>query len=212
MAIERRMISSPGLRILRSEGAGGSLITGHGAVFNQWATLYSGRSYIWREIVRPGAFRNALAAAQDVRALFNHDSNFVLGRTRSGTLRLREDGAGLAYEIDAPDTQLVRELVLSPIDRGDITGSSFAFTVRPEGERTTIREENGVIIEERELVDLDLYDVSPVTHPAYEGSDVALRALGERRDVAVRAQRAARLNAAGRRLRHVEAIQGTILC
>ena len=58
----------------------------------------------------PGAFRRALAADPDVRALFNHDSNYVLGRTTNGTLRLAEDPRGLVAEFDAPDTQYARDL------------------------------------------------------------------------------------------------------
>ncbi|MCT7656157.1 HK97 family phage prohead protease [Oceanimonas sp. NS1] len=75
-----------------------------------------------------------------MRALFNHDPNFVLGRTRSGTLALSVDADGLRYEIDPPDTQTVRDLVLAPLARGDITGSSFAFAWRrtaTSGEKTT---------------------------------------------------------------------------
>jgi HK97 family phage prohead protease len=149
--------------------------------------------------VRPGAYKSAIAERQDVRSLFNHDANFVLGRTLSNTLILQEDAVGLLTDTDPPDTQTIRDLVLAPIARGDVSGMSFAFTVRrtPEtkitvtngvtvidngGERTTIREEDGVEIEERELLDLNLFDVSPVTYPAYEQTDVALRSLAERRE------------------------------
>lgn len=168
-------------------------IVGHAAVYDQWTTLYEGRYWVWREILRPGAFRRAIAEKQDVRSLFNHDENFVLGRSIAGTLELEEDETGLLTRTAVPDTQTIRDLVVAPIERGDVSGMSFAFAVprggevvqteRPDGteiietpyERTTFRYEGDRLIEERELLDLDLYDVSPVTFPAYAGTDVAAR-------------------------------------
>ncbi len=170
-----------------------STLVGHASVFDQWTTLYEGRYWVWREIVRPGAYANAIRDKQDVRALFNHDPNLVLGRTASGTLDLEEDNAGLMTRTVLPDTQTIRDLVVAPIRRGDVTGMSFAFSVRkggtqtrtenPDGsivlenggERVTIRREGDVEYEDRELLDLDIFDISPVTYPAYEGTDVAAR-------------------------------------
>lgn len=174
------------------DGAG-DVMTGHASVFDQWTTLYEGRYWTWREKVNPGAFANALKEGVDCRALFNHDANFVLGRTTSGTLSLEEDPTGLMIQCSLPDTQTVRDLVVSPIKRGDVSGMSFAFDVRkgdtqtrtenPDGsivyenggERVTIRREGDREIEERELLDLDIHDVSPVTYPAYPGTDVSAR-------------------------------------
>lgn len=220
--VERRVIAAEGLRVERRAEGATPLIVGHASVFDKWTTLYEGRYYVWREIVRPGAYRNALAEGQDVRALFNHDANFLLGRTRSGTLRLAEDATGLLSETDPPDTQLVRDLVLAPIGRGDLSGMSFAFMVRrgdqvvtteadgvtvinSGGQRVTIREEGERTIEERELLDLNLFDVSPVTYPQYEQTDVALRALGERRESESRGKRSGRLSRMKMRLRQAEA-------
>jgi HK97 family phage prohead protease len=175
-----------------------TLIVGHASVFNQWTTLYEGRYWSWREVIRPGAYKNALAESQDVRALFNHDSNFVLGRTKCGTLALSEDSIGLLSEIQPPDTQTVRDLVLTPIERGDVSGMSFAWSARKAertittedeatdstivdygGLRVTLRMDGERLMEEWEVLDADLFDVSPVTYPAYDGTDVALRsALG----------------------------------
>jgi HK97 family phage prohead protease len=109
----------------------------------------------------------------DVRALFNHDSNMVLGRTSAGTLGLVTDGTGLAYTIDPPDTQLGRDLA-TIIGRRDVTGSSFAFLVTDqrwiddEANKRTIREINAV----------QLFDVGPVTFPAYEATEAGLRSVG----------------------------------
>lgn len=162
------------VRIERRAEGGPQTIVGHAAVFNEWTTLYRGRSFELREIIRPGAFRNAIAEAQDVRALFDHNSSIVLGRTRSGTARLFEDSRGLLCEIDPPDTQAARDVV-TLLERGDVSGMSFAFSVREGGVKQSVRQEDGRDIYENECTDLDLYDVSVVTYPAYEATDVALR-------------------------------------
>jgi HK97 family phage prohead protease len=218
---ERRAIPSAAVRIERRAAGDATRphIVGHASVFDQWTTLYEGRYFVWREVVRPGAYRNAIAERQDVRSLFNHDANFVLGRTLSNTLILSEDATGLLTDTDPPDTQTIRDLVLSPIERGDVSGMSFAFTVRRAaetkvtivngitvidsgGERVTIREEDGKEIEERELLDLNLFDVSPVTYPAYEQTDVALRSLAEGRERQIQGRagrRSARMRMRARR-------------
>jgi HK97 family phage prohead protease len=223
--LERRTVSTASLAIeQRAEGETEKPeIVGHAAVFDNWATLYEGRYLVWREIVRAGAFANAIKEKQDVRSLFNHDANFVLGRTRSGTLKLAEDKTGLLSRTDPPDTQLVRDLVLEPIRRGDVSQMSFAFIPRRNdktviteedgvtiidrgGERLTIRMEGDRQIEEREILDVNLYDVSPVTYPAYEATDVALRALGERREREIQARPSRRrLHLAEMRLRLFDA-------
>lgn len=190
---ERRAYTGDRPEIREAADGTPSTLVGHASVFDQWTTLYKGRYWIWREIVRPGAYANAIREKQDVRSLFNHDPNFVLGRTTSGTLALEEDDSGLLTRTVLPDTQTIRDLVVAPIRRGDVTGMSFAFEVRkggtqtrtehPDGtivlenggERVTIRREGDVDIEERELLDLDIFDISPVTYPAYEGTDVSAR-------------------------------------
>lgn len=189
------------LAVERRSGGESPRIVGHAAVFNRWTTLYDGAYWAWREVVRPGAFRNALAEKQDVRALINHDNNQVLGRSTSGTLRLSEDEAGLLCEIDPPDTQGARDL-MTLIGRGDISGMSFAFRVRPNGDRTTITVQGEKEQEDRELLDLDLTDVSVVTNPAYPQTDVAVRSMSERRD---RPRRNPWLESARRRLRLADA-------
>jgi uncharacterized protein len=171
---QTRARTSPVRLELRADGRP-SRIVGHAAVFNEWTTLYKGTNFELREIIRPGAFRNALAEKQDVRALFDHDSAIVLGRTKSGTLVLREDARGLLADIAAPDTQAARD-VMALIARGDVSGMSFAFRVRPGGSKHSVRQEGGRDIYEDEITDVDLYDVSVVTYPAYEATDVALRA------------------------------------
>lgn len=159
----------------RASSKGKRWIVGHASVFNQWTELYRNKSFVIRERVRPGAYTNALAEGQDVRALFNHSSDYVLGRTHSGTLLLSQDSMGLFSEINHPDTQLVRDMVLTPMERGDISGMSFAFMPRSGGYKLTEYERDGLYHFDYELTDADLFDVSVVTNPAYAGTDVGLR-------------------------------------
>lgn len=154
--------------IRAEKGEETTVITGYGAVFNTLSEPMWG----FREIIAPGAFDDVLN--DDVRALFNHDSNFVLGRNGK-TLRLSVDDRGLKYEIDAPNTQTIRDLVIEPMKRGDITQSSFAFSVE-EDEWT--EEEDGMILRTIKKIKR-LFDVSPVTYPAYSAADSTVRSLDE---------------------------------
>jgi uncharacterized protein len=128
---------------------------------------------LWRgavERVMPGAFDKVLADGTDTRALLNHDANLILGRTKSGTLRLSSEAKGLRFEIDPPDTQVGRDAIES-IRRGDLDGSSFAFTIGSE----TWRDEKGTEVREIDEVSR-LYDVAVVTYPAYAATSAAVRA------------------------------------
>lgn len=117
------------------------------------------------ETIAPGAFRASLAG--DVLALMDHDPARVLGRTRSGTLRLSEDGKGLAFSLDLPDTQAGRD-VLELAQRNDLGGMSFGFIV-PKGGETWQGER-------RTLRAVDLHEISVVSaHPAYPDTSLALR-------------------------------------
>lgn len=167
---ERRIIPTGDLRVIRAAGADGAAaltkISGHAAKFEVLSEDLGG----FRERIAPGAFANTIKNG-DVRALWNHDANIVLGRNKSGTLRLSEDLAGLAYEVDAPQTQLVRDMVLAPIERGDVSQCSFGFyTVQDKWAKL-----DGEWI--RTLLEVELFDVSPVTYPAYPQTDVAVRSL-----------------------------------
>ena len=138
---------------------GSITITGHAAVFNQMSSDLGG----FREIIAPDAFSNVLN--DDVRALVNHDPNLLLGRTTSGTLRLEQTEKGLQYSFDVPDTTYGRDLVIS-MERGDITQSSFAFTIESDTWETTEDGEVRTINKVKQL-----YDCSPVTYLAYPTSD-----------------------------------------
>ena len=143
------------------------MIRGHAAVFDQLSEDLGG----FVEKIRPGAFKKTAGEA-DIRALWNHDPNYPLGRTKSGTLRVWEDEIGLAIELDPPETSYAKDLQES-IRRGDVDQMSFGFrTIRDEWDADG---ETPV----RTLVEVQLYDVSPVTFPAYPQTSVAVRALEE---------------------------------
>lgn len=161
---ERRFFSASELRV-----KGGMHISGHAAVFNSLSDDLGG----FREKIAPGAFTETIKGG-DVRALWNHDPNFVLARTKNGTLKLHEDERGLAMDAELPDTQYARDLI-KLIDRGDVNQQSFGFRVLPEGQ--TWRMEDSVLV--RTITNVELFDVSPVTYPAYPQTDVSMRSLAE---------------------------------
>ncbi len=143
-------------------------VVGYAAVFNKRSENLGG----FVEVIMPGAFTKVLQSGADVRALFNHDPNHVLART-PGTLILTQDEIGLRYEFDAPNTQAGNDL-LESIKRGDIRESSFAFSLTREGQEWVKDGDLSI----RKIIEMDgLYDVSPVTYPAYPDTTVAKRAL-----------------------------------
>ncbi|AKJ41548.1 HK97 family phage prohead protease [Pragia fontium] len=144
-------------------------IIGYGSVFNSRSEPMWG----FREIIKPGAFDDVLN--DDVRGLFNHDPNFILGRSSAKTLSLSVDEHGLRYDITAPDTQTIRDLVIAPMLRGDINQSSFGFRVAHDGDHW-YEDDEGIVI--REITKFSrLFDVSPVTYPAYQDADSGVRSM-----------------------------------
>lgn len=159
---ERRMVA--GRVEVRAEGDEAGKLTGYAAVFNTEADI--GGWFIER--IAPGAFAKSIARGDDVRALWNHDPSSILGRTASGTLSMREDEHGLHVEIEPPDTQLGRD-VTTLIKRGDVSQMSFGF--RAISEKWDLRDG----IEVRTILEADLFDVSPVTYPAYDATSISAR-------------------------------------
>lgn len=162
------------------EKDGNKVIFGHASVYNMRSEDLGG----FYEFIEEGAFTPELIKNSDVRALINHDQNLILGRTTSGTLRLNADAKGLQYEFDVPDTSYGNDLVVS-MERGDITQSSFAFTVAEDDWST---DENGNNIRTIKKINR-LYDVSPVTYPAYPDANdlvVAKRGLELYKEKAVK--------------------------
>jgi HK97 family phage prohead protease len=155
---------------VKAEPDGPKKIVGYAARFNELSEVLSD----FREKIEPGAFSEALKGS-DVRGLFNHDPNHVLGRESAGTLELREDEKGLWYELLPPDTQWARDLLVS-IERGDIKESSFAFTM--EGGKDEWDDSVKPSIRTIKRIGA-LYDVSPVTFPAYPTASSGVRSAEE---------------------------------
>jgi len=141
-------------------------LTGYAAKYNSFTDLG------WfKERIKSGAFDGVLD--NDVRCLKNHDPNLILGRTRNKTLRLSSNSVGLKFENDVPDTSTGRD-TLEEIRRGDISGCSFAFTVAEDDWRYFDDDRPA----ERTIVKIgQLFDVGPVTYPAYPDTSVAARSL-----------------------------------
>ena len=163
---EVRTLPLTELRITNNEE--NTYIQGHAAVFDSWSETLGGM-FPFKERVKRGAFTQSLEK-DDIRALFNHDPNYVLGRNKSGTLELLEDEKGLSVKIKPPDTTWARDLKIS-IERGDINQMSFGFSV----EEDEWSSEEGTDV--RELRKVKLFDVSPVTFPAYPETEVGVRAM-----------------------------------
>lgn len=165
---EERRTYTVELRADTPEG-GKPVMRGIAAMFNSMSEDLGG----FREQIAPGAFKSALGNS-DVRALFNHDPSMILGRTVSGTLRLSETDQGLEFECDAPDTSYARDLMES-MKRGDISQCSFGFSVDCGGD-TWQKDDAGQWTRTIHVVSR-LYDVSPVTYPAYPETSCAMRSL-----------------------------------
>jgi HK97 family phage prohead protease len=167
-AIERRTVAGE----VRADAtdAGPTTLSGYAAVFDVETVIEGWASF--REVIRKGAFADAIKR-DDVRGLFNHDPNYVLGRTANGTMRLREDDHGLHYEIDLNPNDPEAVSVGAKVARGDVSQSSFAFQVDaeeweyPKGQ-LPLRSITRVA---------PLYDASVVTYPAYATTSVSARAF-----------------------------------
>ena len=164
MKIERRYAGQIELRAATREDSVG-VLAGYAAVFNRESVDLGG----FVERVAPGAFAQSISGG-DVCALWSHENESVLGRMSAGTLRLREDDVGLAFEIDLPDTSCGRDASVS-VRRGDVRGMSFGFCA--EEETWTFDAEPAI----RTLQRVSLVEISPVAFPAYVDSTVALRSL-----------------------------------
>lgn len=142
-------------------------ISGYPIVFNAESQDLGG----FREVIKPGA----VEFTDDVRADFNHDSNFILGRVKSGTLAVTQDERGVLMEVQPPDTTWARDLMAS-IDRGDIDQGSFAFRVLPEGQ-SWYEGPDGVLI--RTLTKISVSRVSVVADPAYTQTSMQVRSMSD---------------------------------
>ncbi|MCZ4341525.1 HK97 family phage prohead protease [Sphingomonadaceae bacterium G21617-S1] len=163
---ERRAIAvKPELRAITQGQDGPGTAAGYAVKFNSWTDIGG----MWRERFAPGAFTNTLAA-DDQFAVHTHDMGRVVGRRGAGTLDLRQDDLGLAFENPLPDTTDGRDLAVS-IDRGDIADMSFAFIARRESWDETVSPP------ERTIYDAKLIEISYLAAGAYSDTSVGLRSL-----------------------------------
>lgn len=173
-SLERRVVAQP-IQLRAGQNGKPATIQGYAAVFGAEAVIGG----MFRERIEPGAFRSVLADGADVRALFNHDDNLVLGRTTNGTLRLSEDERGLRYEFDPNPDDPDAVSIVAKIRRGDVTQSSYGFRVKDGGEQWTRSATRGELplrtITEFEL----LRDVSPVTFAAFDDTTAEARSQAE---------------------------------
>lgn len=155
---------------VRSTGelrSNGKKLHGYAAIFNSEADLGG-----FVEVIRNGAFRKSLESDSNIRALYHHQGDALLGTTRSRTLQLREDPHGLAFELDLPATSHGKDLAIL-VERGDVAGCSFGFRVRDGGDRWEQRGSSLV----RELLDVELSEITLTADPAYADTSVALRSM-----------------------------------
>ncbi|RZJ33730.1 MAG: HK97 family phage prohead protease [Flavobacterium sp.] len=171
---ERRFFASEVRAAKKDDAAPEALpvIEGYAAKFNSETVI--GRYYQFREKIAPEAFNDVLN--DDVRCLFNHDPNHVLARCidGEGTLTLTVDAVGLKYSYVTPNRQYAKDLA-DAIEAGDVSQSSFAFEVESE----TWEEKEGEFPLRTINKYKKLYDVSPVTYPAYADTEVAKRSFDE---------------------------------
>lgn len=142
----------------------GRHLTGYAAIFGAEADLGE-----FVEVIQPGAFD----LSRNVRALYDHQRGALLGTTRAGTLKLQQDGKGLAFALDLPDTTVGRDLA-ELVERGDVAGCSFGFTVPKGGDAW---EKRGQKLH-RTLSAIDLHEVTLTSDPAYVDTSVAIRSAG----------------------------------
>jgi uncharacterized protein len=143
-------------------------LAGYAAVYNSHSQDLGG----FVERIMPGAFKRSLSNPDQIRALLEHDHKQVLGRVGSKTLSLQEDSKGLYFELLLPDTSYARDLGVL-VERGDISGCSFGFRVPAGGDRWEMR--SGTLT--RDLITVDLHEITITSNPAYLDTEVAKRTM-----------------------------------
>jgi len=171
--LERRMAVTK-VEFREGDGDNGPEIVGEAAVFDKWSGDLGG----FTERIAPGAFKDILKTS-DTRALFNHDSNMLLGRQSAGTLEMNETKTALEFRVKLGNTTVAND-VREHVARGDIQGNSFSFRVGADE-----WEDIDSDLPKRTITKVsELLDVGPVTFPAYESTTVSVRSLDEARKAA----------------------------
>lgn len=167
MKIERRNYPITDMEV-RSEEGKPTTIRGYAAVFDQLSVPLYG----FREKIQKGAFAESLSK-NNIKALWNHNSDFPLGSTNGGTLKLEEDERGLLFELELPDNSWGRDAGIA-IQRKDVDGVSFGFSVKKDSWDNTNPDQSI-----RTLEDVDLIEISPTPFPAYPSTNVSARSITE---------------------------------
>jgi len=172
-----RMVSTSFFTREAVEGQGEHIIEGYFAVFGDVYDIAPGMS----ESIAPGAFTRSLSG--DIRALINHDTTLVLGRTKAHTLELREDSRGLWGRVTINPNDVDAMSLYERVKRGDVDGCSIGFDIIQED--TEFREDGSI---HWTIRDVDLYEVSCCTFPAYEATDISARSADRERMLESRAR------------------------
>ncbi|MEK4026303.1 HK97 family phage prohead protease [Sporosarcina sp. FSL W7-1283] len=167
MKIERRNYPITDMEV-RSEEGKPTTLRGYAAVFDQLSVPLYG----FREKIQKGAFAESISK-NNIKALWNHNSDFPLGSTNGSTLRLEEDERGLLFELDLPDNSWGRDAGVA-IQRKDVDGVSFGFSVKKDSWDNTNPEQSI-----RTLEDVELIEISPTPFPAYPSTNVSARSVTE---------------------------------
>ena len=156
----------------RKDGDGPAEIMGMGALYNV-ETVIAGR---FREVILPGAFTRTVAD-DDIVVLYNHDADHLLGRKSAGTAEFRDEPGGMAYRaiLNPRDSDAMN--VGAKVERGDLKGSSFSFTVDHEDDEEWTPRSKDNPMPLRKIKRATVYDVGPVTFPAYVETSVSARSL-----------------------------------
>ncbi|MCL2375292.1 MAG: HK97 family phage prohead protease [Firmicutes bacterium] len=201
--LERRAMTLKELRVSEAEGKD-THIEGYASVFDSWSETLGGDILPFREKVIKGAFSESIAN-DDIRALYNHDPNYVLGRNKAGTLELTEDDKGLYVKIKPPKAQWAKDLMCS-IKRGDVDSMSFGFAVILDKWYTG--SDGGDV---RELIKVKLYDVSPVTFPAYPATECDVRSVYDSRKKEIDLASAAKAESEAKKQQKIDALKKAIM-
>lgn len=169
--LENRLVTLAGVEV-RADDDGPVGFKGHAAVFESRTQI--GGKWGWAEEIARTAFDSALERPDDVRMLKNHNADLVLARTTAGNLRLSTDKVGLVVDADMTPTTYARDLGLS-LAAGDVTAMSFGFVVRSD-EWSLLDAGTDDESELRVITDVELWEVSPVTFPAFQDTDASIRA------------------------------------
>lgn len=173
---EERAATLDSVEFRKDDESGELKFEGHAAVFDEWTEIPTLFGSTFMERIQRGAFRKVLSDGADVRFLgLNHNPDLVMARTGPATLRLKEDTKGLKVNADLDSRDPDVQSLSVKLERGDVSQMSFGFRV---GKHEVEYDEDEDITRRTITEFSDLFDVSPVTFPAYEGTDASLRACG----------------------------------